>query len=93
MQGVCGEQSSEINLHWFDQATGKENLLNLVITKVGRLAGLTGIFVRLHTEASQAEMTEMSGHIDSKDFNTLVWPIRFASIKHHVIRRCSNLDC
>ena len=61
-----------------DHGAGNENLLNLVITKVGRLASLTGIFTKLHIGASKAEITEMSGHIDLKDFNTLVWPIRFA---------------
>jgi len=75
--GVCGEKSSELNLHWIDQDTGKENLLNLVITKVGRLAGLTGIFVRLYSGANQAVVTEMSSQIDLKNFNTLVWPIRY----------------
>ena len=52
--------------------------MNLVISKVGRLAALTGIFTRLHTGANKAEI-EMSGRIDLKDFNTLVWPIRYAS--------------
>jgi len=75
-KGACGELSSELNLHWLDEATGKENVMNLVISKVGRLAALTGIFTRLHTGANKAEI-EMSGQIDLKDFNTLVWPIRY----------------
>jgi len=75
-KGICGELASELSLHWLDAASGKKNVMNLVITKVGRLAALTGIFTRLHTGAGKEEI-EMSGQIDLKDFNTLVWPIRY----------------
>merc|ERR1712105_271170 len=36
-QGVCGDQASELNLRWMDKATDDENLLNLVITRIGKL--------------------------------------------------------
>lgn len=76
-KGACGELSSELSLHWLDEVSGKQNVMNLVISKVGRLAALTGIFTRLHTGADKKEEIEMSGQIDLKDFNTLVWPIRY----------------
>lgn len=41
--GICGELSSELSLHWLDEVSGKQNVMNLVISKVGRLAALTGI--------------------------------------------------
>lgn len=73
-KGVCGELSSEINLHWPDQDTGEENLLKLVITKKGRLAALTGVSMRLHEDTAKLEM---SVQMDFKDFITLAWPIRY----------------
>jgi len=76
-QGVCGDQSSELNLRWLDQDTAEENVLNLVITKMGRLAGITGVFTRLHSSPSNRGMREMSGHVDFNGFSTLVWPIRY----------------
>ena len=75
-QGVCGDQASELNLRWMDEATGDENLLNLVITRIGRLAGITGVFLRLHTGPDKRGMKEMSGQFDFTDINTLAWPIR-----------------
>ena len=69
--------SSELNLRWFDEVSGKENLLNLVITKEGRLAGLTGVFTRIHSAPGNMGMVEMSGQVDFKDFDTLLWPIRY----------------
>jgi len=76
-QGVCGDHSSELNLRWLDEDTAEENLLNLVITKMGRLAGLTGVFTRLHSSPNNRGMREMSGHVDFNGFSTLVWPIRY----------------
>ena len=75
-QGVCGDQASELNLRWMHQVTGDENLLNLVITRIGRLAGITGVFLRLHTGPDKRGMKEMSGQFDFTDINTLAWPIR-----------------
>ena len=74
---MCGEISSELNLRWIDEVSGKENLLNLVITKKGRLTGLTGVFTRLHSSRGNRDMLEMSGQVDFKDFDTLLWPIRY----------------
>jgi len=76
-QGVCGDQASELNLRWMDKATDDENLLNLVITRIGRLAGITGVFMRLHTGPDKRGMKEMSGEFDVTDINTLAWPIRY----------------
>eukprot|EP00092_Neocalanus_flemingeri_P022118 GFUD01023994.1.p1 GENE.GFUD01023994.1~~GFUD01023994.1.p1 ORF type:complete len:281 (+),score=56.88 GFUD01023994.1:73-915(+) len=73
-RGVCGEQSSEIDLTWRDQATGEENLLKLVITRKGRLAGLTGVFMWMSHEGGKLEM---SVEMDFQDFITLAWPIRY----------------
>jgi len=73
-KGVCGEDSSEINLHWPDEDTGEENLLNLVISRRGRLAALTGIFTRLNYGNVKIEMYRQ---IRFKDFSSLVWPIRY----------------
>ena len=43
-----------------------------------RLAGITGVFVRLHSGPEEGGMTEMYGQYESADINTLVWPIRYA---------------
>ena len=77
-QGGCGDQASELNLHWRDPVTDEENLLNIVIIKMDRLAGITGVFVRLHTGPDERGMKEMSGQYEFADINTLVWPIRYA---------------
>ena len=52
--------SSELNPRWLDEVSGKENLLNLVITKKGRLTGLTGVFTRLHPGRGNRDMLEIS---------------------------------
>jgi len=76
-QGGCGDQASELNLHWHDPVTDEENLLNIVITKMDRLAGISGVFVRLHSGPDERGMNEMSGQYEFADINTLVWPIRY----------------
>jgi len=73
-KGVCGEDSSEINLHWPDPDTGEENLLNFVVSRRGRLAALTGIFTRLNYGSSKIEMY---GQIRFRDYLALIWPIRY----------------
>jgi len=74
-EGQCSEQSSHIVLHWHDEDTGEENLLNLVISRKGRLAGLTGVFARLFPDSNKLEM---SVQLDFKDFITLAWPLRYS---------------
>ena len=68
-----------MNLHWRDPVTDEENLLNIVITKMDRLAGISGVFVRLHSGPDERGMKEMSGQYEFADINTLVWPIRYAN--------------
>ena len=79
---------SEISLHWHDEETGEENLLNLVITRKGRLAGLTGAFVRLHPDSNKLEM---SVQLDFKDFITLTWPLMFVTSPSELAVQCPIL--
>ena len=75
--GHCEDQQTEINLRWRDKdGEGKypqHNLLNLVVTKKGRLASLTGVFVRLHHQGRRYELTS---NIDVREKKTLSWPFR-----------------
>jgi len=71
--GHCGDQRTEINLSWRDPVKNL-NLLNLVITKNGRLAGLTGVFARLHQQERKHELTS---HIDPRQKEALSWPFRY----------------
>jgi len=71
--GHCGDQQNEITLHWKD-SSGDRNLLNLVVTKKGRLAGLTGVFARLHLQNRKHELTS---NIDTKLKQSLSWPFRY----------------
>ena len=48
-----------------------------MISKAGRLAGLSGVFTRLHSNIDKAGMREMSTQLDFKEYGSLVWPIRF----------------
>jgi len=70
VQGDCGEAVSEMSLEWLDQETEDMNLLNFVITREGRLAGLTGIFLRLQER-------EMTSQLDPYDGEVLEWPVRY----------------
>jgi len=70
VQGVCGEAVSEMSIEWLDQETEDMNLLNLVITREGRLAGLTGIFLRLQER-------EMTTQLDPINGKVLEWPVRY----------------
>jgi len=71
--GHCGDQQTEITLSWKD-SSGDRSLLNLVITKKGRLAGLTGVFARLHHQDRKYELTS---NIDPRLKQSLSWPFRY----------------
>ena len=64
------------------------NLLNLVITKNGRLAGLTGVFARLHQQERKHELTS---HIDARQKEALSWPFRCGEAGGY--KRSQNKAC
>jgi len=68
--GHCEEQQSEVYLRWLEDS----NLLNLVVSKNGRLASLTGVFVRLHHQGRRYELTS---NINTRQKSTLSWPFRY----------------
>jgi len=69
-QGECGNDLSELSLRWLDPDSGDKNVLNLFISRMGRLAGISSVFARL-------QQVEMSVQIDLRDYNALIWPIRY----------------
>ena len=46
-RGVCGDVESQISLYW-EEGDEEDNVVNMVVTRNGRLAELTGVFARFY---------------------------------------------
>jgi len=83
VDGECGDDEAELKLVWPDELSGEDNMLNLVVSRNGRLAGLTGAFVRLQVgaigkrESHAHDSVEMMTKMDFRDIITPVWPLRY----------------
>ena len=63
-----------MTLRWRGGEEGEDrNLLNIVLSKKGRLVDLTGVFVRLHREGGRHELTSKMA-VGEKE--VLSWPYR-----------------
>jgi len=72
-RGVCGDTESQISLHWEDREE-EENVVNMVVTRNGRLAELTGVFARFFLHSSWHEVTST---MQKLELNSLSWPHRY----------------
>ena len=73
--GTCQDQQTEVSLRWRGGEGEDRNLLNIVLSKKGRLVSLTGVFVRLHQEGRRHELTSNMA-VGEKE--VLSWPYRYS---------------
>ena len=72
--GNCQDQQTEVTLRWRGGEGEDRNLLNIVLSKKGRLVDLTGVFVRLHEKGGRRHELTSNMAVGEKD--VLSWPYR-----------------
>jgi len=73
VEGRCGLNETELTLSWLNE-DGDDNQLNLIFSRRGMLAALTGVFLSLSSSSSTQELT---ASMHPAHYLTLQWPHRY----------------